>query len=98
MTKKYILKVVWICVMLYIAIVFIWYVAYAGELGKSPRQIYNDNRRIEHEGGVHTTSPIRSTKKKKRVFVYKCVDSETKEEVPCPEPEEKDPAERTYIE
>jgi len=73
-------------------------ISQAGDLPKSTRQIYIDNKRIESEG-IHTTRPIRPHNKRKRVFIYKCIDSETGEEVPCPEREkEEDTTERTYME
>jgi hypothetical protein len=88
MTEKQLLKVLRIIAIMFIAVMFVLvYLAYAGELGKSPRQIYNDNRRIEHEGGVHTTKPYRVRKKRK--VVRKCyeITNGVREKVPCPEPE-----------
>jgi hypothetical protein len=100
MNKGFILKALWICIILFILTLLVWYVAYAQELGPSPRQIHNANRRIENEGGVHTENPLQiRIRKRKKVYIYKCIDSDTKEEIPCPDSEEEeDPTERTYME
>jgi hypothetical protein len=80
------MKVLWIVVILLLAVGTIWCVVYAGD-NPSPRQIYNANRRIEHEGGIHTVKPYKSSKKYKYRYRDRCIDYDTKEEVPCPEPE-----------